>query len=128
MHKDMNLVFEISVLGSVPIVLYFGGFCKNCIIFKNVENFPIFFLSRNTNMCAKVENILEYPRFIYLFDTEMLNLTYNYGNKHDCSFGILGTETMHFYPNMKTWEQMGTGFSCLKLKDGILYPRVNFVL
>jgi len=35
----------------------------------------------------------------------MLNLTYNYGNKHDCSFGIPGMETMHFHPNMKTWEQ-----------------------
>jgi len=44
----------------------------------------------------------------------MLNLTCNYGNKHDRSFGILWMETMRFHPNMKTWEQMGTGFSCLK--------------
>jgi hypothetical protein len=69
-HKNMNLIFEISLLGSVPTnsTLLWVASAKKLYYFQKCWEFPIFiFLSRNTHLCTKVENILEYLRFIYLF-------------------------------------------------------------
>jgi hypothetical protein len=66
---------EISLLGKCTnsSSLLWVSFCQYIyiyIIFNNVENFfPIlFFFQETQNLCTKVENILEYPRFIYLFN------------------------------------------------------------
>ncbi len=69
-HKNMNLIFEISLLGSVPTnsTLLWVASAKNLYYFQKCWEFPNFiFLSRNTHLCTKVEIILEYSRFIYLF-------------------------------------------------------------